>query len=140
MLCGEVNENGEKTTIRSNQQNSKFARAAHFSVYISLPLFCTTYNVKLSGYLFYGGNIVRVFVHFFDGLSFSPWWPLAFLIFPSAATKIFMLFFQQKNFPQYFISRSSCLLLFFSLSFAGLSPTFSFYVSLSVLQLCRHDK
>ena len=60
--------------------------------------------------------------------------------FPKRRYKIFMLFFQQKNFPLYFISRSSCLLLFFSLSFPGLSPTFSFSVSLSVLQVCRHDK
>ena len=60
--------------------------------------------------------------------------------FPKRRYKIFMLFFQQKNFPLYFISSSSCLSLFFSLSFAGLSPTFSFSVPLSVLQVCRHDK
>ena len=30
MLSGEGNENGEKTTIRSNQQKSNFARAANF--------------------------------------------------------------------------------------------------------------
>ena len=34
-------------------------------------------------YTFFGGNVVRVFVHFFFHCrwSFSPWWPLAFLIF-----------------------------------------------------------
>ena len=41
--------------------------------------------------------------------------------FPKRRYKIFMLFFQQKNFPLYFISRSSCLSLFFSLSFASLA-------------------
>ena len=61
------------------------------------------------------------------------------------------LFFQprQRNFqvvlptiemsPLYFISRSSCLSLFFSLSFAGLLPTFSFSPSLSVFHICGHD-
>ena len=45
--------------------------------------------------------------------------------------KIFMLFFQQKMSPLLFFSRSSSLPLIFSLSFAGLSPTFSF----SILQI-----
>ena len=37
-------------------------------LYISLPLFCTTttWNLqKLLSYTFYGGNVVRVLVHFF---------------------------------------------------------------------------
>ena len=40
----------------------------HTFLYISLPLFCTTttWNFqKLLSYTFYGGNVVRVLVHFF---------------------------------------------------------------------------
>ena len=42
--------------------------------------------------------------------------------------------------PLSFISRSSCLSPFFSLSFADLSPTFSFSLSFSfsVFQICGH--
>ena len=44
-----------------------------------------------------------------------------------------MLFFQKKMSPLFLISRCSSLSLFFSLSFAGLSPTFSFFsLSLSL--------
>ena len=49
--------------------------------------------------------------------------------------KTFMLFIQQKMFPFFVVSRSSSLSLFFSSSFAGLSPAFSF----SIFQICGHD-
>ena len=76
MLSGEGNA-GERW-------KSNFARAAHFFLYISLLLFCTTktWNFqRLVNCTFYGGN-VRFLVHFF---SLPPiftlhWWPLAFLI------------------------------------------------------------
>ena len=72
------------------------------------------------------------YVHFFFFLSLpliSPRWPLAYPIF-SPPLPNFHLFFQQKMSPLFFL----CLLLalcrsFFSLSFAGLSPTFSFSIS-----------
>ena len=55
-----------------------------------------------------------------------------------------MLFFQQKNvslFFFFFISGSRSLSSFFSLSFAGLPPTFSFSLSFScsIYQICGHD-
>ena len=53
--------------------------------------------------------------------------------------KIFMLFFQQKMPPLFFISRSRSLSPFFSLSFAGLPPTFSFSLCFSIFQICGHD-
>ena len=55
--------------------------------------------------------------------------------------KIFMLFFQRNSSPLFFISRSSVLSLFFSLSFTNLSPTFSFSLSFSfyIFQICRHN-
>ena len=55
--------------------------------------------------------------------------------------KIFMLFFQQKMYPLFFNSCSSSPSLFFSLNFAGLSPTFSFSLSFSfsIFQIIRQD-
>ena len=52
-----------------------------------------------------------------------------------------MLFFQQKKSPFFFISRSGFLSVFFSLSFTGLSPIFSFSLSfsLSIFQICGHE-
>ena len=52
-----------------------------------------------------------------------------------------MLFFQQKKSPFFFISRSGFLSVFFSLSFTGLSPIFSFSLSfsLSIFQTCGHE-
>ena len=41
---------------------------------------------------------------FFSCRSFSPWWPLAFLI-SHRRYKIFMFFFQRNNSPLCFISR-----------------------------------
>ena len=55
MLSGEVNEKGEKTTIGLISKTATL-HVQHTFLYISLPLFCTTYNVKLPGYMFYGGN------------------------------------------------------------------------------------
>ena len=74
MLSGEGNA-GEwwKTTVGLISKKSNFACAAHF--------FCTTtWNFqKLLSYTFYGGNVVRVLVHFFFTLH---WCPLAFPISP----------------------------------------------------------
>ena len=54
----------------------------HTFLYISLPSFCTTTTQNFQK-LFYGGNVVRVLVHFFSlSLILSlHWWRLAFLIF-----------------------------------------------------------
>ena len=89
ILSGEGNENSQKNQ-RSNYQkknknnnnnnNNNFARAAHF--------FCTSLcrcyaRVQREN----GENFVKVPVHFFSYRSFSPWWPLAFLIFLTTAKK-----------------------------------------------------
>ena len=114
-------------------------------LYISLPLFCTTTTwtfQKLLSYMFSGGNVIHVPVHFFSlPLIFTlHWWPLAFLIL-SLPLKIFMFFFQQKNVSFGFLSRSKSLSPFFLLSFAGLPLTFSFSLSFScsIFQICGHD-
>ena len=84
MLSGEGND-GErwKTAIGLISKKNNFARAAHFFVHF-FAVVLHDYNAKLPENFFYGGNVVRVLVHFFFfslPLIFSlHWWPLAFLI------------------------------------------------------------
>ena len=117
----------------------------HTFLYISLPLFCTTttWNFqKLLSYTFYAGNVIRVPVHFFSlPLIFTlHWWPLA-VSHLTAATKFSCCSSNKKMSPLFFISRFKSLSPFFSLSFAGLPPTFSFSLSLScsIFQICGHN-
>ena len=56
MLGGEGDENGEKTKIGLFSKKATL-HVQHTFLYISLPLFCTTTT-------FFGGNVVRVLVHF----------------------------------------------------------------------------
>ena len=84
-------------------------------------------------------SYVFLFTFFFHSHSLSPWGPLAFLIFSPPLQNFHILL--KKLSPLFFISRSSSLSLFFSLSFAGLSPTFSFSLSFSfsIFQIFGHD-
>ena len=61
--------------------------------------------------------------------------------FVTAATKFSCCSSNKKMSPLFFISRSKSLSPFFSLSFAGLPPTFSFSLSFScsIFQICGHD-
>ena len=119
-----------KNNNRSNYQKSNFARAAHFFVHF-FAVVLHDYNVnvqKLPSCTFHGGNVVRVLVHFFPlPLIFTLHycWPLSFLMLSPPLQNIF------------FKSPSP----FFSLSFAGLPPTFSFSLSFScsIFQICGHD-
>ena len=79
MLSDEGNENGEKTIIVLISKKQFCTCSTLFCTFFALVLH--DHNVKLPGYSFYGGNVVRVLVHFFfHCLSFSSnWWPLAFL-------------------------------------------------------------
>ena len=133
-----------KNNNRANQQK-QLCTCSTLSLYISLPLFCkiTTRNFqKLFSYTFYGGNVVRVPVHFFSQpLIFTlQWWPLAFLIL-SPLQNFHVVLPTKKCLLRFFISRSKSLSPFFSLSFAGLPPTFSFSLSFScsIFQICGHD-
>ena len=146
MLSGEGNAGDRrKTTIGLNsqkKQQQQFSTCSTlFFFFISLPLSCTTTTQNFQKPFFYGGNVVRVIVHFFSlPLIFTlHWWPLAFLIL-SSLLQNFHIGFQQKMSP-FFISRSRSLSPFFSLSFAGLSPTLSFSLSFScsMFQICGHD-
>ena len=68
------------------------------------------------------------------------WWPLAFLIL-SPLQNFHVVLPTKKCLLRFFISRSKSLSPFFSLSFAGLPPTFSFSLSFScsIFQICGHD-
>ena len=75
---------------------------------------------------------VFLFTSFFHCRSFSPGWSLTFLIF---SPPLFMVLPIKKCLLCFFLISALALSLFFSLSFAGLSPTFYF----SIFQICGHD-
>ena len=124
MLGGEGNKNGEKNSNRSNQQKNNFARAAHF--FCTFPCRCfARYNLKLPEtsclHVLWRKCRTCSCSLFFHCRLYSLWWPLAFLIF-SIPLQNFMLFP-----PKISFIFSISLLLFFSLSFPGLSPYFPFF-------------
>ena len=113
---------------------------------VHLSLFCTTTtrNIqKLLNYTFFWENVVRVLVHFFFTAAHFLLALVAASIshFVTAATKFSCCSSNKKMSPLFFISRSRSLSPFFSLSFAGLPPTFSFSLSFScsIFQICGHD-
>ena len=89
MLSGEGNEKGEKTTIGLISKKVTLHVQHTFFVHF-FAVVLHDYNVKLpetSWLHVYGGNVVRVLVHFF--FSFS-------------LLQNFMLFLQQKMSPLFF--------------------------------------
>ena len=146
MLSGEGNA-GErwKTTVGLISKKATL-HVQHTFLYISLPLFCTTstWNFqKLLSYTFYGGNVARFLVHpFFTAAHFYFALVAACIShFVTAATKLSCCSSNKKMSHLFFISHSRSLSPFFSLSFAGLPPTFSFSrsFSYSIFQICGHD-
>ena len=141
MLSGEDNENGEKTTI--GVISKKAITCSTLFLYISLPLFCTTttWNFqKLLSYTVFRGSVVRVLDHlFFTAAHFHHALVSASISHVvTAATKFSRCSSNNKasvSFVFFFISRSRSLSPFFSLSFAGLLPTFSFFLFLTVFLL-----
>ena len=98
------------------------------------------YNVKLPE----TSQLHVFFVHFFFSLSLIftlHWWPLAFLILSPPLQNFHVVLSTKKCLLCFFLSRSKSLSPFFSLSFAGLPPTFSFSLcfSCSIFQICGHD-
>ena len=123
-----------KTTIGliSKKKKKQLCTCSSPFLYISLPLFCTTttWNFqKLLSCTFYGGNVVRVLVHFF---FIATHYHLAlvaatFSYFVTAATKLSCCSSNKKYLLRFFLSRSRSLSPFPSLSFAGLQPDFHFF-------------
>ena len=145
MLSGEGNAGDRrKTTIGLNSKkknNNNFPHAAHF--FFSFPCRCLArLQRKTSRNRFFMGEMSYVLSFtFFHCRSFSPYiggrqhfsvCRPCYKIFILASNKKCLLFF---------ISRSRSLSPFFSLSFAGLSPTLSFSLSFScsMFQICGHD-
>ena len=129
------------TTVGLTSKKRNLTRAAHF--------FCTflcrfsarleretTRNFLVTRFMFFGGTVIRVLVCFFSLPLISHLLPLAFLIF-SPPLQNFHVVLPTNNVSFVFsLSRSSSLSpVFSSLSFAGLSPTFSFSQSFS----CGND-
>ena len=110
---------------RSNYQENNFERAAHFFVHF-FAVVLYDYNVKLSEtswlHVFWG-KVVLVFVHFFFHVAHCTLVDPSISHFLTAATK-FHVVPPTKNVSFVF---SLSLQLFFSLSFAGLSPYFLFF-------------
>ena len=131
-----------KTTIGLiSKKKEKLCTCSSLFLYISLPLFCTTttWNFqKLLSCTFYGGNVVRVLVHFF---FIATHYHLAlvaatFSYFVTAATKFSCCSSNKKNVSfVFFFSRSRSLSPFLSLSFAGLQPDFHFSSVLLLLYI-----
>ena len=149
MLSGEGNA-GErwKTAIGLFSKKKATLHVQHTFLYISFPLFCTptTWNFqKLLSCTFYGGNVVRVLVQFFFFFFFLllifTLVAATFSHFVTVATKFSCCSSNKKMSNLFSISRSRSLSPFFSLSFAGLPPTFSFSLSFScsIFQICGHD-
>ena len=149
MLNGGGNENGQKIKWSNKQkQKTSLHVTAHFFVHF-FAVVVATWNVQVTSSreemsLWWQKIccLCSCSLFSFHCLSFSPWRPLAFS-FSHHRYKIVMLFFQRNSSPFFFflISRSSSLSLFFSLSFASLSPTFSSSLSFafSIFQICGHD-
>ena len=146
MLSSEGNEKGEKkkkkTSNRANQQKSNFGRAAHFFCTLLCRYFArlqreTSRNFLVTRFM-QEMSCVFLFI-FFPCRSFSPWWALAFLIFPPPL----------QNF-HVFLPTKKCLLCLLSLALFvapflvelcwPVAYFLFFSVSLfSVFQICGHD-
>ena len=121
MLSGEGNENCEKTKIGLISKKATFARAAHFLCTFLCRCFARLHVLRR--------KCCTCSCHFFFHCrSFSPRWPLAFLIF-SPPLQNFMLFLQQKMSPLFLLSRSSSFSCWASLA---CRLTFSFFLCLSL--------
>ena len=137
MLSGEGNKNGEKkkTIGLISKKATLHVQYTLFVHFFAVVLY--HYNLKLPE-TFWLHVLWRKCRTCCCSLFFSL--PLGFLLF-SPPLQTFHVILPAKKSPLSFISRSNCLLPFFSLSFAGLSPTFSFSLSFSfsVFQICGHD-
>ena len=141
MPSGECNENGEKTTIGSISKKATFHVEQGCSTLFFVNFFAAVlhdYNVKLQEtfWLHVFWRKCRTLIFNLVSASISH--------FVTAATNFSCCSSSKKCLLCFFISRSSSLSPFFSppaLSFAGLSPTFSFSLSFSVsiFQICEHD-
>ena len=114
----------------------------HFFIFISLPQFIyDLFHISLETSLLHVFLVEILYVlsfpffftaaHFHLGGRLVHWWPLAFLILSPLLQSFHVVLPTKKMSP----------LFFFSLSFAGLPPTFPFSLSFScsIFKICGHD-
>ena len=138
-----------RKTVKNNnrsKQQKQLCTCRRLFLYISLPLFCGDYNVKLpeTSQLHVLWRKCRTCSRslFFTAAHFHLALVAASIShFVTAATKFSCCSSNKKMSPLFFISCSRSLSPFFWLSFSGLLPTFSFYLSFScsIFQICGHD-
>ena len=146
MLSGEGNAGDRrKTTIGLNSQKKQQQQLSTCSTlfFFSFPCRCLArLQRKTSRNRFFMGEMsYELSFTFFHCRSFSPYiGGRQHFSFCRPCYKIFILA-SNKKCLLFFISRSRSLSPFFSLSFAGLSPTLSFSLSFScsMFQICGHD-
>ena len=135
MLSGEGNENGEKTTIGSISKKATFHVEQGCSALNFFAAVLHDYNVKLQEtfWLHVFWRKCRTLIFNLVSASISH--------FLTAATNFSCCSSSKKCLLSFFLSRSSSLSPFFSLSFAGLSPPFSLSLSFSfsIFEICEHD-
>ena len=141
MLRGEGNENSERTTTALINKIATLHSSTLFCTFLCrcfAQLQCETSRNFLVTRFMEEITYVFLFTFFLLSLIFTL---VASTIshFLTADTKFLCCSSKKKMYPLFFICYSSSLSLsVFSLSFAGLSPTLSF--SLSLFQICGHDK
>ena len=134
-----------KNNNRSNQQKSNFARAAHFFCKFLCRCFAQLQRETSRNFLvtrFIEEMYVFSLTFFFTAAHFHFALVAASIShFVTAVTKFSRCSSNRKMSPLFSISHSRFLSPFFLLSFAGLSPTFSFSLcfSCSIFQICGHD-
>ena len=119
------------------------ARAAHFFCSFLCLCFARLHRETSRNFL----DVTRCFEEMFTFFFSLPlifilhWWPLAFLFLSPPLKNFNVALPTKKCLLSFFIFRPRSLSPFFSLSFAGLGPTFSFSLSLtcSIFQICGHD-
>ena len=124
-----------KTTIGLiSKKATLYVQHSFFVHFFAVFFTTTTWNFqKLLSYTFYGGNVVRVLVHFFSlPLIFTlHWWPLAFLILSPTLHNFHVVLPPKNCLGLCFLPlRSKSLSPFLSLRFTGLPLTFCFSVCL----------
>ena len=147
MLSGEGNAAERwKTTIGLIAKKNKFAGAAHFFCTFLCRCFARLHRETSRNFLvtsFMGEILHTCSCSLFSTAAHFHFALVAASIshFVTAATKFSCCSSNKKMSPLFFISRSRSLSPFFSLSFAGLPPTFSFSLSFScsIFQICGHD-
>ena len=147
MLNDDGNRKGKKKSIgliSKEQQRQLFACSTLFvhcfAAVVATRIFLVTYFKEKMSSCTQKFCCLCSCSLFFSLPSFSTFWPLAFLIFSPPVQNFYVLPTKFVSLA-FYLSQSSSLSLLFLLSFAGLSPTFSFSLSFSfsIFQICGLD-